>query len=143
MFNRTLATLSIAAVLAGGIASSVTAGNPPVASEALAAASVAHPGPAQAQRGPRARGAARMAALKDPALAAIASLRAIERIHRREGRAAELPRYLRGILAKTNDPTVRNYVNFRLARLEMRDRDPEGALAELQRGLDENLARLR
>ena len=143
MNKRTLIALSSAAVLAGAVSFGVAAGAPAVATEAFVASVTAHPGQARAQRGPRGRAAVRMAILKDPALAAIASLRAIERIHRREGRVAELPRYLRGVLARTTDPTVRNYVNFRLARLEMRERDPEGALAELQRGLDENLSRLR
>jgi hypothetical protein len=143
MTKSTLIAFSTAAVLAGGIAFGAFAGTPPVAADALVAAASAHPGEARPQRGPRGRAALRVAVLKDPALAAIANLRAIERIHRREGKVEELPRYLRGVLAKTNDPTVRNYVNFRLARLEMRERDPEGALAELQRGLDENLSRLR
>jgi hypothetical protein len=135
-------------VLAGGLALGAASAAPSVAAESVAAAAYTHvaaPGAraAPARRAARARAATRIAILRDPALSAIASLRAIERVYRHEGREGELPGYLRGVLARTNDAAVRNYVNFRLARMEMRERDAKGALEALQRGLDENLARLQ
>ncbi|MCE3002701.1 MAG: hypothetical protein LW860_08410 [Xanthomonadaceae bacterium] len=97
--------------------------------------------------GPRAaRGgrAARLAATvrHDPALAVVVNLRAIERVYRADGRGKELPAFYREQLGKTNDPVVRNFVNYRLARLEMRADDAEAALQALRRNLEENYRRL-
>ena len=50
----------------------------------------------------------------------------------------------RDVLASTQDPMIRNVVTARLARLAVwQPRNLDGALVELKRGLDENLARLK
>jgi hypothetical protein len=78
----------------------------------------------------------------DPAVAVIVNLRAIERVYRQEGRAAEVPAFYRAQLERTQDPLVRNFVNYRLARLELREDDAKAALEALTRNLDENYRRL-
>ena len=146
MATRHIVSIAAAAALAAGLACGANAIATPTTGSELAAASWAQAGepePGRARAGMRARGGARIAAMRDPALAAIVNLRAIERVYRHEQREAELPDYLRSVLARTQDATVRNYVNFRLARIEMREKDAKGALEALERGLEENLRRLQ
>lgn len=78
----------------------------------------------------------------DPGMAVILNLRAIERVYRHDGRAKDLPAFYREQLARTQDPLVRNFVNYRLARLELREDDARGALEALNRNLEENYRRL-
>lgn len=78
----------------------------------------------------------------DPAVAVIVNLRAIERVYRSDGRTKELPAFYRAQLDRTQDPLVRNFVNYRLARLELREDDAKAALEALTRNLDENYRRL-
>jgi hypothetical protein len=94
--------------------------------------------------GPRAGRAGHLAAAvrHDPGVAVILNLRAIERVYRHDGRAKDLPAFYREQLARTQDPLVRNFVNYRLARLELREDDARGALEALTRNLDENYRRL-
>ncbi len=141
--KHTLLSFTAGALLASGAVIGVGASAAPAPADALVAATYAQTAAPEARTAMRGRAGARIAALRDPALAAIVNLRAIERVYRYEGREEELPAYLRQVLARTGDPTVRNYVNLRLARIEMRDRDAKAALEALQRGLDENLERLR
>lgn len=140
------ATVTAAAATPQGFAAVTPQGSAAV-THGFAAATHAHFVRAHARRPAHGRAhrraAARVHALRDPAFAAIIGLRAIERVYRREGRGAEVPRFLRGVLARTGDATVRNYVGFRLARIELRGRDANGALEQLERGLDENLSRLK
>jgi predicted negative regulator of RcsB-dependent stress response len=79
---------------------------------------------------------------RDPAVAVIVNLRAIERLYRQENRSAELPGLYADVLKRTEDPLVRNFANYRLARMELREQDAKGALEALRRNLNENLARL-
>lgn len=96
------------------------------------------------QAGRGARGARLAAAVRnDPAVAVVINLRAIERAYRADGRAKDVPGFYREQLARTQDPVVRNFVNYRLARLELREDDAKGALEALVRNLDENYARMR
>ena len=91
-----------------------------------------------------ARGAHLAATMRnDPAVAVVINLRAIERAYRADGRGNDVPAFYRAQLARTQDPVVRNFVNFRLAKLEMREDDAKGALEALMRNLDENYARMR
>ena len=92
----------------------------------------------------RGGGALRLAAAvrNDPAIAVVINLRAIERAYRADGRSKDLPAFYREQLARTQDPVVRNFVHYRLARIELRGDDAKGALEALQRNLDENYRRL-
>ena len=132
------------AVLAGGLAvaatvTAVPAGEPDAAELCgpRCQAMLVH------GRGPGMRRAMLARAIQDnPSVAVVVNLRAIERVYRREQREAELPAFYRDVLSRTADPLVRNFVNYRLARLEMREHDAQGALEALMRNLDENLKRL-
>jgi hypothetical protein len=88
------------------------------------------------------RRAALRAIANSPAAAVIINLRAIERVYRSEGRDKDLPAFYREQLTRTEDPLVRNFVHYRIARLEMRDDDAAAALEALQRNLVENYGRL-
>lgn len=104
----------------------------------LAAASATHPGRVDLL----ALRAQRIAA--DPALAAIRQMRLMERIYLRQNQPEQAQRMYRDVLARTQDPMIRNVVTARLARLAVwQPRNLDGALVELKRGLDENLARLK
>jgi hypothetical protein len=78
----------------------------------------------------------------NPAAAVVVNLRAIERVYWREGRVKELPVFYRDVLARTDDPLVRNFVNYRLARLARMDGNARDSLDALRRNLEENLRRL-
>jgi hypothetical protein len=91
---------------------------------------------------PGARRAALRAIANSPAAAVIINLRAIERVYRGEGREKDLPGFYREQLTRTEDPLVRNFVHYRIARLEMRGDDAKAALEALQRNLAENYGRL-
>jgi hypothetical protein len=111
-----------------------------------AIAGLAELGPLEAgpRAGREARRSARLALAmrRDPAVAVIVNLRAIERLYRHENRSAELPGLYADVLKRTEDPLVRNFANYRLARMELREQDAKGALEALRRNLNENLARL-
>jgi hypothetical protein len=138
-----LASLALAAGL-GWIGTSGAA-PPPAAAPALTDCAP-HCGAMllRASRGKAGRRALLAQAIRnDPAIAVVVNLRAIERVYRHEGRTPELPAFYAGVLERTDDPLVRNFVNYRLARLEMREQDARGALDALMRNLDENLRRIR
>ena len=77
-----------------------------------------------------------------PAAAVIGDLRQISRLYVMEGKAGDLPAFYNGVLAKTQNPMVRNYVYHNLARVQMRPADTQAAIATLRKNLDENLTRL-
>jgi predicted negative regulator of RcsB-dependent stress response len=149
MNRNTVAAFMAGGVLAGAIAIGFGAHAAPAvpledAASLVGAAALAHPGPSHGQRrGPMGRRAAMLRALEDPALATIVNLRALERIYRHEGRADDVEALYRDVLAKTDNATVRNFANLRLARIAMRGKDAKAAQETLQRNLQENLARLR
>lgn len=98
----------------------------------------------QAERAfPNGRRAARLALISaDPAFAAIANLRALERVYRQTDRAAQVPALYQDVLKRTDNLTVRNFASFRLARLAGQANDIQGAEARLRAGLEDNLKRL-
>lgn len=95
---------------------------------------------AAAQR-PLAKTRLAIAAAKHPALAVVLDARTLERLYRRQGRAEEVRRLYEDLLAKSNDPLVREFAHRRIARYEMRRDNVEGAIDSLRRSLDENLRR--
>lgn len=136
MRKTPILVLSLCAVLGTGaaLAQSQTTTLAPV----LAAASAQHAGHHQDGRKAR-RAALALRVAADPTLAAIAQLRAMERIHRREQQPAAIDAMYQDILARSNNLTLRNFASFRLAKLAMREQDAAAALKELRRGLEENL----
>lgn len=71
--------------------------------------------------------------------ASVMDLRAIERLYRAGGQSKELPGFYRDVLAKTQNPILRNYVYLRLARLQSAPTNTDAAIATLRQSLDENL----
>ena len=138
--------------VAAALAVAALAGGQALAQPAARAATADAPALAAPHAGPHAarhaaRGAGRAARLahavrNDPGMAVIVNLRAIERLYRQDGKAKDLPAFYREQLAKTQDPLVRNFVHYRLARLELREDDADAALEALRRNLEENYRRL-
>lgn len=70
-------------------------------------------------------------------------MRLIERIHLRQNHPERAIAMYRSVLERTQNIMIRNVANARLAQLvAWQPRDHDAALAELQRGLDENLAKV-
>jgi hypothetical protein len=70
----------------------------------------------------------------------IGNLRAMERLHQQAGRSKEMVAVYNDVLAKSQNPRVRDYVHKRLARLQAQPANVDQAIATLRKGLDENLA---
>jgi predicted negative regulator of RcsB-dependent stress response len=70
----------------------------------------------------------------------IGDLRQLERLYMESGRSKELTALYNDVLAKSQNPRVRNYVYHRLARLQARPTNVDQAIATLRKGLDESLA---
>jgi hypothetical protein len=70
----------------------------------------------------------------------IGDLRQLERLYLESGRSKELTALYNDVLAKSQNPRVRNYVYHHLARLQARPANVDQAIATLRKGLDENLA---
>ncbi|MBB6185535.1 hypothetical protein [Oleiagrimonas soli] len=88
------------------------------------------------------RGMHRMGRHGGPAGAVIADLRELSHLYVRSGKADQLPSLYNDVLAKTQDPMVRNYAYHALARAQMRPRDSGAAIATLRKSLNEDLTRL-
>ena len=73
--------------------------------------------------------------------ASLMDLRAIDRLYTAGGRTKELPAFYRDVLAKTQNPMLRNFIYLRLARLQSAPAQPDAAIATLRQSLDENLKR--
>lgn len=70
----------------------------------------------------------------------IGDLQALERLYRESGRSRELTALYNDVLAKSQDPHVRNYAYHHLARLQAAPANTDQAIATLRKSLDENLA---
>ena len=71
----------------------------------------------------------------------IGDLHAMERLYQQAGRGKEMTAVYNDVLAKSQDPRVRDYVYKRLARLQAQPANVDQAIATLRKGLDENLAK--
>ncbi len=138
--------LAIAAFAAAVLVGSIAAAQSPAAAVPAAGPNAERIERWQAMRqaGRGARGMQLAATVRnDPAVAVVINLRAIERAYRADGRGKDVAAFYREQLGRTQDPVVRNFVNYRLAKLELRDDDAKGALEALKRNLDENYSRMR
>ena len=70
----------------------------------------------------------------------IGDLRALERLYLQAGRSKELTALYNDVLARSQNPRVRDYVYHHLARLQAQPANVDQAIATLRKGLDENLA---
>lgn len=76
----------------------------------------------------------------DPGSPVIDDLLALERLYRESGRSKELTSLYNEVLAKSQDPRVRNYAYHHLARLQATPANTDQAIATLRKSLDEDLA---
>ena len=70
----------------------------------------------------------------------IGDLRSLERLYLQAGRSKELTALYNDVLARSQNPRVRDYVHHRLAHLQAQPANFDQAIATLRKGLDENLA---
>jgi hypothetical protein len=70
----------------------------------------------------------------------IGNLHALERLYQQAGRGKEMAAVYNDVLARSQDPRVRDYVHKRLARLQAQPANVDQAIATLRKSLDENLA---
>lgn len=141
--TRFLFAALLAASLAGSQAFAQQPARAPAVADATTPMGVRDGAPPAHHQGRGSRAARLAHAVRhDPALAVVMNLRAIERVYREDGRSDEVPAFYREQLARTQDPLVRNFVHYRLARLELRGDDAKAALEALRRNLDENYRRL-
>ena len=70
----------------------------------------------------------------------IGDLRAMERLYQQAGRGKDMTAIYNDVLAKSQNPRVRDYVYKRLARLQAQPANVDQAIATLRKSLDENLA---
>lgn len=70
----------------------------------------------------------------------IGDLRSLERLYVSTGRQKELPALYDEVLAKSQNPMVRDYAYRHLARAQMQPQNVDAAIATLRKSLDENLA---
>ena len=70
----------------------------------------------------------------------IGDIRALERLYVVSGRSKELPSLYNDVLAKSQNPMVRDYVYRHLARAQMQPQNTEAAIATMRKSLDESLA---
>lgn len=72
--------------------------------------------------------------------AVIGDIRALERLYVVTGRSKELPALYNDVLAKSQNPMVRDYVYRHLARSQMQPQNADAAIATMRKSLDESLA---
>ncbi|WP_448100506.1 hypothetical protein [Luteibacter jiangsuensis] len=70
----------------------------------------------------------------------IGDLHALERLYVMSGRAKELPALYNDVLAKSQNPMVRDYAYRHLARAQMQPQNVDAAIATMRKSLDESLA---
>lgn len=70
----------------------------------------------------------------------IGDLRALERLYVTSGRSKELPALYNEVLAKSQNPRVRDYAYRHLARAQMQPQNVDAAIATMRKSLDESLA---
>lgn len=74
-----------------------------------------------------------------PRGAAIRDMLALEQLYRAQGHVEAVATLYRDVLARSQDPLLRNFAYARLARAEMTPRDTGAAIQTLRQALDENL----
>jgi hypothetical protein len=70
----------------------------------------------------------------------IGDLHSLERLYVLTGRSKELPALYNEVLAKSQNPRVRDYAYRHLARVQMQPANVDASIATLRKSLDENLA---
>jgi hypothetical protein len=74
--------------------------------------------------------------------ASLVTLRSLEHLYRESGRLDALPGLYRDVLAKTQNPMLRNVAYRHLAKLQSAPANADTAIATLRQSLDENIRRV-
>ena len=135
MYRKTLFASALAVLIAGSASFVMAQNTPPPPSAPHAAASKE----VRVIRGDRDHGM-RMHGFDHQRSGVIGDLRGLERLYMQAGRSKEMASVYNDVLAKSQDPRVRDYVYKRLARLQAQPTNVDQAIATLRKGLDENLA---
>lgn len=135
MHRKTLLASALAVLIAGSTSFVMAQNTPPPPSAPHAAASKE----IRVIRGDRDHGM-RMHGFDHQRNGVIGDLRGLEKLYMQAGRSKEMASVYNDVLAKSQDPRVRDYVYKRLARLQAQPANVDQAIATLRKGLDENLA---
>ena len=136
MHRKTLLASALAVLMAGSasfVMAQTTPPPPPAAPHAVVSKDI------RMIRGDRDHGM-RMHGFDHQRSGVIGNLHELERLYERAGRSKEMTAVYNDVLAKSQDPRVRDYVYQRLARLQAQPANLDQAIATLRKGLDENLA---
>jgi len=141
MHRKTLLASMLTVLMAGtasfAIAQNATAPTPPAA--ATHTAGNRHDGRPMRDHGMHRHGMPRHG-FDNKRGGVIGDLHQLERLYMESGRSKELAALYNDVLAKSQNPRVRDYVYSHLARLQARPTNVDQAIATLRKGLDENLA---
>ena len=143
MSRLTLAVAGAAALaLAAAVLPSQFARAADPASTATTAAATADPNAPAPQGWHKGRGERRAAMRNSPVFQTVRNLRELERLYLIGGRASEIPALYQDVLAKTENPAVRQFAYNRIALNQFKPGDVDRSIATLRQSLDENLQRL-
>lgn len=141
MHHKTLLASALAVLIAGSASfvMAQTAPPPPSAPQAATGKDVRIIRGDRDHHGERGHGM-RMHGLDRQRSGVIGDLHALERLYLQAGRGKEMATVYHDVLAKSQDPHVRDYAYKRLARLQAQPTNVDQAIATLRKALDENLA---
>lgn len=143
MHRKNLLAATLAILMAGSSALVMGQDAPPPAAGAMqgkrmmgpAAQHGASKGPGMDDRGMWQRGG------RDAHGGVVSYLRGLERLYMMSGRSKDMAAVYNDVLAKSQDPRIRDYAYQHLARLQARPSNVDQAIATMRKGLDESLAR--
>lgn len=139
MHHKTLLASALAIVLAGSASVSMAQNSPAPATRETPAHSIMRTPVTHHREGDHRR--LRHGNVERMHSPVIGDLRGLERLYIRAGRSKDLATLYREVLAKSQNPRVRDYVYRHLARLQTQPAHFDQAIATLHRSLEENLAR--
>ena len=142
MHRKTLLVSTLAVLMAGSTAFAVAqdAPTPPPPPGEQAMPGMHQRAMDGRQHGDRHHGGMEQRGLEGRRGGVIGDLRALEHLYMRAGRSKELPALYNDVLAKSQDPRVRDYVYHQMARAQMQPTNMDAAIATMRKGLDESLA---
>lgn len=140
MQHRYLAIATLAALFAAGSVAMAQTTTPPPAQPASPPAHAAAPGWHHGGMSPMAGMHDMRGMHRDHDNGVIGDLHALAHLYQQSGRSKEMVAVYQNVLAKSQDPRVRDYAYHHLARLETQPTNVDQAIATLKKGLDENLA---
>ncbi|TDR48551.1 hypothetical protein DFR29_101171 [Tahibacter aquaticus] len=143
--RRPVLALALAALFAaGGSAFLATTTTAQAASNAPADMAAAQDGPQAAPHRGQRHGRGNFAGRQGggPVAMAMRDLRALERLYLLDGRGKDIEGLYRDVLARTQNPAIRQFAYGRIARNELKPADAGKAITTLRQSLDENLKRL-